>query len=153
MYKYLPYLEIAFIASAVLGFILQSMGIELTELLIIGLSGLAVSFFLNAHKPAEEPASPTDEPKGFGHLLGFVILPKIAWISCAIATIGILFNIMQFGNDQGSTMLYIGGFNLLLISVILIAMNFTQGGLINRMQPLLLRATPLMIIVGYLLFN
>ena len=63
--------------------------------------GLSIVFFLNAFRaPDEQETADTGQgPFGFSDLLGLVIIPKVLWISSSIPTIGILFSIIDTGNN------------------------------------------------------
>jgi hypothetical protein len=67
-------------------------------MLMLSLTVLAGVYFLTAYKPPvkTEGGQPADEPPaGFATLLAATILPKVAWIACAVLVIGILFRLLH----------------------------------------------------------
>jgi FtsH-binding integral membrane protein len=88
---------------------------------------------------------------GFVELLGHSIAPNVAWVGCAVSTIGILFT-MQ--NSEGAKqMLFIGGTTLGIASLIIIFLTATGVKYMSAVIPVLYRAIPLLVLDLYLFFK
>ena len=152
MNKLLPYLERVFLATLTVAFVLQLTESELPILMTISLAGLGATFFLSAYRPLD--FRPTEgEQMGFNELLGLSIIPKVLWISTAIATIGILFYTLQLDNDGYLRMLYIGGSTIITASVIMLILKAMGTKYLNATFPVFFRAMPTLLIVTYILFG
>ena len=152
MNKLLPYLERVFLASLIIGFVLRLSGNEIPMLITVSLAGLGVIFFLSAYRPLDiEPSE--GEQMGFKELLGLSIVPKVLWISTAVATIGILFYLLDLGNDGDLRMLYIGGSTIALATLILLGLKATGTKNISAVMPVLFRALPTLLVTAYILFS
>lgn len=150
--KLLPYIERIFLASLIIGFLLKLTGSEIPFLIAVSIGGLGVSFFLNAYSPLDiEPAE--GEQMGFNELLGLSIIPKVLWISTAIATIGILFYMLHLGNSGYLNMLYIGGSIIIIATFIMLILKLIGTKYMNAAFPVLYRALPTLLIVAYILFS
>jgi hypothetical protein len=152
MNKLLPYFERVFLATLVIGFILQLLGMEIPILMTIGLGGLGVTFFLNAYRPLDIQTA-EGEQMGFNELLGLSIIPKVLWISTAIATIGILFYTLQIGDNGYIKMLHIGGITIITASIAMLILKAIGTKYLNATFPIYFRALPTVIVVAYILFG
>ena len=151
MNKLLPYFEKAFLATLIIGFALQLIGTEIPILFIVSLAGLGVTFFLSAYIPLDiEPTK--GQQMGFNELLGLTILPKVLWISTAVTTIGILFYMLQLGNDGYQRMLYIGGSTIIIATLITLILWTIGTRYLNATYPVLYRAILTRLVGGYILF-
>ncbi len=152
MNKLLPYLERIFLATLAIGYILKLMENHIPILITIGLAGLGVIFFLSAFRPLE--FEPTEgEKMGFNEFLGLVTVPKILWISTAVATIGILLYTLQLGNDGYLRMLYIGSSTIAIATLILLGLKATGTKYLNATFPVFYRVFPTFLLVAYILFG
>ncbi|NQZ78677.1 MAG: hypothetical protein HRT61_21565 [Ekhidna sp.] len=152
MNKVLPYLERVFLATLLVAFVLQLTGSELPILMSLSIAGLGVTFFLSAYRPLNiEPTE--DEQMGFNELLGLSIVPKVLWISTAVATIGILLFSLQLGNDGYLRMLYIGGSTIIIASVIMLILKAMGTKYLNATFPVYFRALPTLLVIAYILIG
>lgn len=149
--KNLHWAERALLIALVIGTLLTYLKID-TAVLSVSLIGLAVVFFLYAYKPLDIVRA-ENEQLGFSDLLAVLILPKVMWISSAISTLGLLFYLLDLGNDGYKKMLMIGGLTI-GIAVVLLTI-FLASGVKNLkiVTPILLRAVPLLLIDLYILFK
>jgi hypothetical protein len=149
--KNLHWAERAFFILLLIGAVLAYSKID-AGVLNISLGGLAVTFFLYAYKPLQIVRN-EGELLGFSDLLATTILPKVLWISSAISTLGLLFYLLNLGNEGYKQMLLIGG-STIGIGLVLVAV-FSAIGLknIKIVSPVLLRAVPLLIFDFYILFK
>ena len=146
--------ERALVAGAVIGLALKtfSMREQGDSLVMFSLSGLAGVFFLSAFRPPAAKTEKTEEKKlGFMDLLFTTILPKIAGISCAVGTIGVLFALLHM--PGGEQMMQIGLAATGAASA-LIAIGLAQGNeKAKELSPFLIRLLPLMGICAYYLYR
>lgn len=149
--KNLHWAERALLIALVLGTMLMYLKVD-TGVLSVSLIGLAVVFFLYAYKPIEIVRD-EKEQLGFSDLLAVTILPKVMWISSAISTLGLLFYLLDLGNDGYKNILMIGGLTI-GIAVVLLTV-FLSSGVKNlkMVTPILFRAVPLLLIDLYILFK
>lgn len=149
--KNLHWAERAFLIALALGTIMAYLKID-TGVLRVSLVGLAVVFFLYAYKPMDIVRG-ENEQLGFSDLLAVTILPKVMWISSAISTLGLLFYILDLGNEGYKNMLMIGGLTIGIAFVLLTI--FLASGVKNlkMVTPILFRAVPLSLIDLYILFK
>ena len=142
--------EKVLLALAILGLALKVMGQPGDNVLMIALSGLAGVFFLSGFRPPEVAA--TEGIKlGFMDMLFSTIAPKIAGIGCAVATIGVLYTLL---NMPGSKEMLQVGFAAATAASALIAVGLAQGNERARtLSPFLTRLLPLLGICTYYLFR
>lgn len=152
MTKLLPYLERVFLATLIVSLIFQLTGNEIPFLMTISLSGLTVTFFLNAFVPIDIKRE-EGEQMGFNELLGLIILPKILGISSAVATSGILFYTLHLDNDGYQRALYIGGSTIIIASLIMLILKVTGTKHLNATFPLYFRVFPILLVAAYILFG
>ncbi|MEO9871435.1 hypothetical protein [Ekhidna sp.] len=104
-------------------------------LITIGLGGLAIVFFLNIKRQIEvEPAE--DEEPGFNELLAWTIMPRLLWIATTISTAAILFYTLQLGNDGYLKLLYVGGFVIIISTLVLIVLRVIGTKHLNALFPI-----------------
>jgi hypothetical protein len=132
--KYIPLIELILAVALVVGLTLTSKNID-KAITIVALIGLAVTFFLRAYKPAD--SDPNEAPFGFMQLLGYMIIPKVLWISCAVMTMGIVFYFSQMKGIE--EMLMIGGLTAFFSFMLLIFIAFTDGKVLRASFDILLR--------------
>ncbi len=152
MKKLLPYLERVFLTGLIIGFVFSLTGIEIPYLLTISLGGLGITFFLNAYLPVGIESTEKDK-MGFNELLGLLIVPKVLWISSAIATLGILFYTLKLDNNGYMQMLYIGGSTIITPLVIMLILKAIGTKYIKFTNPAIFRAVPILFVIGYILFG
>lgn len=152
MNKLLPYLERVFLATLVVAYVLKLTGSELPILMTISLAGLGVTFFLSAYRPLNIETT-EGEQMGFNELLGLSIVPKVLWISTAVATIGILFYTLQLGNDGYLRMLYVGASTIIIALVIMLILKAIGTKYLNATFSVFFRALPTLLVVAYILFG
>ena len=142
----LPWIEKFALLLLVISGVMMLVKQPAQQLWMLSLSTLATVFFLRAQAPPEYPPS-GDTPMGFRELLAFSILPKVLWISASISTIGILFHVL--GLTGSNKMLYIGGTSLSLAVSIFAILFLTGAQHLKILQPVLLRALPVLVVVAY----
>jgi hypothetical protein len=146
---YLPTAEKIFLMGIAIGIVLTLANLD-SLVLNTSLVGLAVTFFFHGYKPIDVPANES-EKFGFVELLGHSIAPNVAWVGCAVSTIGVLFT-MQ--NSEGHRqMLFIGGTSLAITSLIIVFLLAIGIKYMNSVVPVLYRAIPLLILDVYLFFK
>jgi hypothetical protein len=147
--KYLPAVEKILLAALCVGIPLMIIGTD-TAVVKVSLIGLAITYFLTGYRPIDVPVR-DDKPLSFKELFGIIILPKVAWVSCAVLTIGLLFTLL--GYEGYHEMLLIGctsgGVGTFLFTVLWI------GGVehIPLVAPVLLRLVPLFLVDTYFLLT
>ena len=149
-----PYLsasEKVFAGLSLVGLGLGYAGMNAISAVVIGLAGLAIVFFLFAFQLP--PPTESDEPLQFKHLLVSTIAPKVAWISCAVSVMGILFFILDLGNKNYKQMIIIGGSALAFALLITVFSGLTDNASLNPLKAVLYRAIPIMIIDLYVFLN
>jgi hypothetical protein len=144
-------LEMLGLAAAITGITLKYLQLPgADEILLIGMSVVAVVYFLMAYKPPVETTE-GEEQRSFGHLFVGTILPKVAWTGCTIVVIGSLFGILHL--PGAGEMLTIGTSVLavcILMSIYFIARGSTQTA---ALMNVLYRAAPLCIFGIYVFMN
>lgn len=150
--KYLLLAEQVLLGVLIISILLAFLNIESASVMQLCLIGLAGVFFLNAYRPLNIQRT-EDEKLGMADLLVSAILPKVMWISCAVSAIGILFYLRQETPQSYQSMLMIGGGSLFV--GLLLAGIFTLTGTKNAsiLQPIFLRAIPLLLIDAFILFK
>lgn len=149
LYKLLELAEKVFLAASVVALALKRFDIPSNELLILALGGLSTVYFLMAQRPAKQTEDNESEesPKpGFFDLLVTTIAPKVGWISCSVAVVGILFWYQKW--EGFKEMLLLGGSTLFVVSL-LVSYAVINGN--KALTVLLTRAVPLCLICGSLL--
>jgi hypothetical protein len=146
--KNLLWVEGILLVLLVIGIILMALNQDNT-LVSASLTGLAVVFFLYAYRPIDMPE--TNEKAGFSELLAYGILPKVMWISCAVATTGILFYIL--GMSGYKEMLMIGGLTIGVALLLFTIFLLTGVKHLRFLLPNLFRSVPLFLIVVYILMR
>jgi hypothetical protein len=149
--QYLPLAEKIFLAGASVGVIFLFLNLD-TLVLVASLIALAFIFFLSAYRPLEVPAL-ENEPQGFQELFAFNILPKVAWIGCAICAIGTALYLIGPANDGYQQMLLIGGMSLLSDTLIFAFFLLKGTKHIHVITPIFFRAIPLMAAAAYIVFK
>lgn len=147
--KNLRWVEGILLVLLVIGIILMNLNDDRT-LLTVSLIGLAVVFFLYAHRPIDMPVE-TNEKAGFSELLAYGILPKVMWIGCAIATTGILFYTLERSGYK--EMLMIGGLSTGIVLLLFTIFLLTGVKNLRFLFPNLVRSVPLFAIVVYILMQ
>jgi len=111
-----------------------------------------VPFLLYAYKPLDIVRD-ENEPLKFSEIFALTILPKVMWISSTVSTLGLLFYMLELGNDGYMKMSMIGG--LIIGIAVVILTIFLASGVKNLKSatPILLTAVPLLFIDSYILFK
>lgn len=149
MTKQLYWAERFFLVALFIGIVIKLLNAGGISVVTISMAGLGIVFFLYAYRPLEIDRR-EDEKFGFNELLAFTILPKVTWISSSISVIGILFYLLDLGNEGYKQMLMIGG-SCLLLAITLLGFLFISGVKhLNSLVPLLYRAVPLLLIDLYI---
>lgn len=148
---YLPFVEKVFLTALLAGAVLGLMEIDLT-VTRVSLFGLAATYFLLAFR---SPSLPQEENEllGFSELLGFIIVPKVLWISSAISITGIASSTFNFNNVGFKNMLMIGGFSIVIGTLVLVVLAVSGVRNLRSIASVLLRALPICLIDFYLLFK
>ena len=150
--KNLHWAERLFLIGLAIGTVLTLSSID-SGVTKVSLNGLAITFFLYAYKPIDIPRTDENEQFGFSELLALQIVPKVMWISSAVSTLGLLFYLLDMGNDGYKRMLMIGGLTI-GISILLFAFFLVSGvKYLKVVAPILLRSVPLLAIDLYILFK
>ncbi len=147
----LPRAEMLFTISTVIGTAFWLMKYD-QRILSLSLACLAVIYFISAFRPLTIPFR-ENEPLSFLGLLALVIIPKVAWINCAVITMGILFNLIIPESPAFKQMLLIGSISIPLIIIILVMATLSKVPHLKVVTPLLYRAVPLLFIALYLMAN
>lgn len=149
LFKLLDLAERVFLGATIVALFFRRMEMEIGSLLMIAMSGLAIVYFLKPQQPPEliQEESDDEQPKlSFADLLVKTIVPKVGWIGCSVAVIGILF---WFQGLKGShEMLLLGGGTLGIASLVLTYAVVTGT---KTLMPLLMRALPFFLICVVLL--
>ena len=154
IFRLLNYVEIIGLAAAGVGYaMLYSSMRGAPEILTISLSVLAAVFFLRGYQPPAPQQKDGDDAQllGFSDLLSATILPKVGWIACSVATVGIQFRLLNLkGNDEmliiGCSVLIIA---LFLSGILIVSKPERSAGLMQ----LVYRAVPLCMVGLYLFMN
>lgn len=147
--QYLPRLERMLLMLLVLGIVVTFLTKAGSLIINIAIAGLALVFFLYAYKPLEVNAG-NNEKAGVSELLGWSVVPKVLWISCAVSAVGILFFLIKTMNDGYLNMVMIGGFSILGGILVLGVLAISGTKHLEVTTPILLRAIPLMIMDFYI---
>lgn len=147
--KHLHWIEKFCLALLALSALLTYLGFEVESSIMIALSGLAVVFFLYAQRP---PVSENNRGS-FVDLLTIAILPKVLWISSSVSMMGILFLLVLTETEAHQNMLFIGGSTIFIACWLLGFILIKNGKYLRELQPVLMRALPILLIDIYLYFN
>ncbi len=147
--KHLPLVEKFLLTGLAVGVILTLLKMD-TSVTRLTLLGLGVTFFLSAYRPPEIPMQ-ENEKFGFSELLGFMIVPKVLWISCAVSALGIAFYLG--GNEGSKQMLFIGGSSIGIGTFLFLILLLNGVKHIKTVTPVLVRAVPLLLTDVYLFFK
>jgi hypothetical protein len=149
LYKLTSLAERIFLAAAIIALLLKRVNLDGSSLLTFSLGALSALYFLTAFKPqpyVEEPHAEGDQRLGMLDLLLQAIAPKVGWIGCSVATLGILFYLQAMkGQEQ---ILLLGGGTLAIVNVML-GIAFLKGN--KLVSQLLMRTVPLCLMALYLL--
>lgn len=143
--KIIQLLDRVFWAMVVVWAISDALGSGLVILLSLGLTGIAVVFFIEAYRPLE--LEDTGEESGFSDLLGLTIVPKILGIASSVATVGIMF--YQLGMPGYPVMLGVGLSSILICLLILAILRAIGIQQLEKLRPRLIKST---IVTGAALF-
>lgn len=147
--QYLPRLERMLLMLLVLGIVVTFLSATGSLIINVAIAGLSVVFFLYAYKPLDANTG-EKEKAGIGELLGWSVVPKVLWISCAVSALGILFFLIKTGTGEYRNMVMIGGFSI-LSGLLVLGVVWTSGTKhLEVVTPILLRAIPLMIMDFYI---
>lgn len=147
----LPRAELLFTTSAVIGAVLWFMNYD-QRVLSLSLACLAVIHFISAFRPVNIPFK-ENEQLNFTALLALVIVPKIAWINCAVIVIGILVYLLNPASVGYQQMLLIGTLSFLAIGIIMVYALVSHVPYLKFVMPVLWRVAPLLLIAVYLLMK
>jgi uncharacterized membrane protein len=142
-FKKLYWVEIIAVASAVAGYLLENMTI-----VGLALGLLSTIFFLYSTNPDSLNPDQPGGKMGFKDLLLLVIMPKVAFIGCSIATVGILFSISGM---NGSHLMLSMGTMVVVVATAVLAFLFVATNAKTSILPVLARALPVMGVGLYLL--
>ena len=150
LYKIIGLAERVLLAGAIVALLLNRFeNGNGAKLLTLSLGSLACLYFLRAFQPQsyiEPRPADSDQKMGMSDLLLQAIAPKVGWIGCSVATIGILFYLNGMKGQQ--QMLILGGGTLAIVSVML-GIAFLKGN--KLVAQLLMRTVPLCAMALYLL--
>jgi hypothetical protein len=148
--KFFPVLEKISLAAFIIGFALRTMNIPAgNSIVTIGLSTLAVIYFLTAQIPLETSTNSEQNRFGFIDLLGRTIAPKVLGIGSSVSVVGVQFTLLNWNGFR--EMLVIGGSSLAAATVVGLVAS-SNDEVRKALQPRLIRALPLMLICFYLLW-
>lgn len=146
--QYLPRLERMLLMLLVLGIVITFLTNAGSLIINVAIAGLALVFFLYAYKPLDVNAG-KNEKVGLGEMLGWSIVPKVLWISCAVSAVGILFFLVKTGSGEYMNLVMIGGFSIMIGLLVLGVLRVSGTKNLEVVTPILLRAIPLMIMDFY----
>jgi len=150
--KVLPNVEKVLLALLMMILLLKTQNIRIPYLLNFILLGLAITFLLNAFKQPEIRAG---ENKNFGFIDMFIgsIIPKALWIGTAVTTLGILFYIMNLGNNGFIKLLMIGCATITIASILGLSLSLIKSKeQLPVIIPLFYRALPAIGFACYILY-
>lgn len=150
LYKIIGLAERVLLAGAIIALLLNRFEKgNGAQLLTLSLGSLAVVYFLRAYQPqqhSEEKPADDNQKSGMFDLLLQTIAPKVGWIGCSVATMGILFYLQGMkGQEQ---ILLLGGGTLTIVNVML-GIAFLKGK--KLVGQLFMRTVPLCLMALYLL--
>lgn len=156
-FNFAGWLEKLLIVTVIIGTLLNSQNFQGgRELLLSSLIGLAIVFVITAYKPRELFSSQEEADKygdfKFSDFLGLIIVPRVLWLASGISVFGIFAYIVDFGNDGYIKIVGIGGFTILIATVLLFGTFITGTKKLNTVLPTLARSIPLAMIDSYILF-
>jgi len=150
IHKHLPTLEKLFLLSLAVGLTLNFLNMDLPQITLISLTGLGVVFFMNTYRSLDIPGPEEGKLYGFQELLSYTIIPKVLWISTSILTVGILFYMMNTGNNGYLSMIGIGSTTVIIGTVFLIGSMVMGTKHLNLVIPVLYRSTPALVVGIYI---
>lgn len=151
LFKILGTLEMLALAAVIVAIALKYLQLPGgDEILMIGMSVLAMTYFLMAYKPPV-PTNSQQERRGITHLFVDTILPKVTWTGCTIAVIGSLFGILHL---QGAGQMLMVGTSVLIVCILLSVYFIATGSdQTSGLMGILYRAAPLCIFGIYVYMN
>jgi putative Mn2+ efflux pump MntP len=145
--------KIELVSLALVGIGLSLIFLDRTEgnnLLLVGMSSLAMVYFLTAFRPWPDPETVERVKKGFMDLLP-LLLWKVMYIACSVEVIGLLFYLLQLkGFGQ---LLLIGTFALVFSLIVAVFLISRKNEILNPLQQALIRGLMLMIMGLYILYT
>lgn len=155
--KFAPFLRYAEIA----GLLMSAAGLALhyqdpskgSDIILIGFTTLATTFYLYAFVPPPNPESPEQteqKPKGILELYS-IMVRKVSYIGCSVCVVGLLFRLLHLTGAH--EMMLIGAASLgmtCLFSIVYVAANSER---LPQVQAYLLRAVPLLLLTAYWLYQ
>jgi len=139
--KTLDRIEKIVLAALIISIVLDKLSINALVLTELAVGGLAVIFFFRAYAPPEMNSDV--KTSSFFELLILTIIPKVLWISCSVSAMGILFYLLQFGNEGYLQMALIGGMTMAASFILLVISMFTKTNDLRPLYPVLIRTAPL----------
>ena len=143
---YAPLLEKIFLAGLLIGLVFSLLDVVPFNITVtvVSLYGLGAAYYFSAFQRFDMPADES-QTMGFKELLGFVIVPKVLWISCAVSVIGIAIFVSNTQSQGYKQMMVIGGLTIASALVIVIVLAIGGVRVLKPLLPALLRAIPLLI--------
>ncbi|HEY4654223.1 MAG TPA: hypothetical protein VIH22_06900 [Cyclobacteriaceae bacterium] len=150
--SHLPRLERLLLIVLVLGIASTFVSSVGSLIVNVSIAGLAMTFFLYACKPLERGITASDE-SAFRDAVARGVVPRVLWISCAVSAMGVLFFLLRMNRESSERMLLIGCVSILAALLALGILRIGGTRHLNAVEPVLLRAVPLLLIDCYLLFG
>ncbi|PZR38955.1 MAG: hypothetical protein DI538_08275 [Azospira oryzae] len=153
--KITPYVglfEKIFLTGLTIGLALTYFNAESKTIIQISVLGLAITYFLTAFKTIDIPRK-EDEIFGFKDLFASTIAPKVIWISCGVSLFGLFIYTLQLGHDGHKQAFMVGGSSIAMGLIIIGYSAITGTKHLSYILPTIIRASPLLIVDFYLLYN
>ncbi len=112
IYPYFQQIEMILWAAVAIGLLLRLTSIPSDTLLAVSCSSLAVLYFLSTQRQLDI------ERGGFLDLIYSTIVPKVSWMSLAVAAVGVFFFVTRKKGYQ--EMLLLGSYSTAIATVLLI---------------------------------
>jgi hypothetical protein len=148
--KAIAFAEAFAIAMIGVAAILALTGNPSDELLMLSMSTLSLAFMVYSRVAVKAPFQ-EEETLGFLDLMVFQIVPKVMWMSAALATVGILFSFLSMPGYQ--QLLTIGTATLGISLAIAGLFSISSRKDLSALYPVLLRAVPVFSIALYFLWK
>jgi hypothetical protein len=155
VFKLASLIEKVTLLTTLIGLVLNYQNVaEGKTILLIGLAGTTIIWFVLAFKPVELFNSQQEADEfgqwGFSEMLALIIVPRILWISSALTAFGVFAFVADFGNDGYLKGLIIGGFSISLCSFILLISLLMGVKKLRVVLPILFRALPVLMLAIYI---
>jgi hypothetical protein len=131
--------------TLILGMSAYYLGLNTIIAVQFSLAILILIFLLFAFIPIDVGHIDGD-PFGIKELLAWSIIPKLLWLSCAVACFGLLLYSANFNNAGYLQALAIGSLGLTIATIILSLLFLTGTKKLDNVLPILVRTIPVLIV-------